>query len=290
MYTLLSASVLALDLVRHPAGAAVADTVDRVLALSPADLRVLAECVPDGDDDRRQVRERLLAASAVEPRMSRLMMGVRRAVEDGLPGAAEARTIADVLSETLLGGLGDLLALLGREGPLADSAAPATGVQVALDAVTAAWAGRSGQGADVAEAFVLAAPWHAGAPLPPPLADDAYGDAGRDLRDLLDEVARLSPERWRRVEQAHTSGAHTYSWSGAMHTASKAAADAGRLLPVARAQLAAARALRLSGVSSSDAARGGAMAVVAAVQALCVRDRLDTATVDALTAAWEAGA
>ena len=290
MYTLLSASVLALDLVRHPTGAAVADTVDRVLALSPADLHALAECVPEDDADRRQVRERLLAASAVEPRMSRLMMGVRRAVEDGLPGAAEARTIADVLSETLLGGLGDLLSLLGREGPLADPTAPVAGVQVALDAVTAAWTGRGAQGNDVAEAFVLAAPWHAGAPLPPALAADADGDAGRDLRDLLDEVARLSPERWRRVEQAHTHGSQTRSWSGAMHTASKAAADSGRLLPVARAQLAAARALRLSGVSASDAARGGAMAVVAAVQALCVRDRLDTATAQALSAAWEAGA
>ena len=32
------------------------------------------------------------------------------------------------------------------------------------------------------------------------------------------------------------------------------------------------------------------MAVVAAVQALCVRDRLDTATAQALSAAWEAGA
>ena len=290
MYTLLSASVLALDLVRHPSGAAVADTVDRVLALSPADVRALAACAPDDEPERRRVRARLLDASAVEPRMSRLMMGVRRAVEDALPGAAEARTIADVLSETLLGGLGDLLALLGREGPLAERDAPAAGVQVALDAVTAAWAGRAANGADVADAFLLAGPWHAGAPLPPPLTDDAYGGAGRDLRDLLDEVARLSPERWKRVEQAHTSGSQTLSWSSAMHTASKAASDSGRLLPVARAQLAAARALRLSGVSASDAARGGAMAVVAAVQALCVRDRLDAATAQALTAAWEAGA
>jgi hypothetical protein len=290
VYTLLSASVLALDLVRHPTGAAVADTVDRALALTPGDVRALAACAADDDEVRGRLRERLLAESAIEPRMSRLMMGVRRAVEDGLPGAAEARTIADVLSETLLGGLGDLLALLGREGPLADPGAPAAGVQVALDAVIAAWCGRGPQGADVAEAFVLAAPWHAGAPLPPPLDDDAYGGAGRELRDLLDEVARLSPERWGRVEQAHTQGSRARSWSGAMHTASKAAADSGRLLPVARAQLAAARALRLSGVSASATARGGAMAVVAAVQSLCVRDRLDTATAQALTAAWKAGA
>jgi len=34
VYTLVSASVLALDLVRHPHGAAVADVVDRALALA----------------------------------------------------------------------------------------------------------------------------------------------------------------------------------------------------------------------------------------------------------------
>lgn len=288
MYTLVSASVLALDLVRHASGAAVADTVDRVLALEPEDVHRLAACAAD-DDVRRQVRARLLEAGAAEPRMRHLMLGVRRVVEDGLPGASEARTIADVLSETLLGGLGDLLALLGREGVLSDPTLPAAGVQVALDAVTAAWVGRGEQGAHVADAFVLSAPWHAGAPLPPPLPEDGYGGAARDLRDLLDAVARTTPDRWRLVEQAHHRTADALSWSGAMHEASKAAAEAGRLLPVARAQVAAARALRLSGVSATDAARGGAMAVVAAVQALCVRDVLDPATGAALTAAWEAG-
>lgn len=288
MYTLVSSSVLALDLVRHPAGALVADTVDRVLALSSDDVRGLARCAVH-DDARAQVRERLLAAGAVEPRMSRLMHGVRRVVADGLPGTAEARALADVLSETLLGGLGDLLALLGRDGPLSDPDLPAAGVQVALDAVTAAWSGRGPQGAHVADAFVLSGPWHAGAPLPPPLPEQAYGGAARDLRDLLDDVARLSPERWRQVEQAHTRGPEAGSWSRAMHVASRAAADADRLVPVARAQLAAARALRLSGVSASEGARGGAMAVVAAVQAMCVRDRLDADTARTLTRAWAAG-
>src|SRR5206468_8711660 len=38
VYTLLSASILAIDLARHPSGTAVADTVDRVLALTAQDL------------------------------------------------------------------------------------------------------------------------------------------------------------------------------------------------------------------------------------------------------------
>ncbi len=74
-----------------------------------------------------------------------------------------------------------------------------------------------------------------------------------------------------------------------MHTASRAAFDADRLVPVARAQLAAARALRLSGVSTRPGASGAAMAVTAAVQALCVRDLLDDDTTAVLLRAWEAG-
>lgn len=289
MYTLVSASVLALDLVRHPSGALVADTVDRVLALTPGDVRRLADCVTD-EPQRDVARARLLEACAVEPRMARLMLGVRRVVADGVPGAEEARTIADVLSETLLGGAADLLALLGRELPLNDPALPAAGVQAALDAVTAAWAGRGPDGAHLADGFLLSAAWNAGAPLPPPLPDHEYGGGDRDLRDLLEGVARMTPERWQRVERAHTTISVEHSWSKGMHEASRVAAETGRLHAVARAQLSAARALRLSGMSTTRAARGGAMAVVAAVQALCVRDELDTGTVRALVGPWEAGA
>jgi hypothetical protein len=288
VYTLVSSGVLALDLVRHPCGAAVATAADRVLALTPDDVHALARRAAD-DEVRAQVRDRLLAAGAAEPRVSTVLVGRQPVVADGVPAAADVRALADVLSGTLLGGLADLLALLTREGPLADPALPPAGVQVALDAVTAAWAGRGPSAARIADVFVLSAPWHAGAPLPPPLPGTAYGGADRDLRDLLDEVARLSPERWRRVERAHTRPSLGGSWPSAMHEACKTAVEAGRLLPVARAQLAAARALRLSSVSASDAAGGGAMAVVAAVQALCVRDRLDRATARTLSAAWEAG-
>jgi hypothetical protein len=289
MYTLVSSSVLALDLVRHPSGAVVADTVDRVLALTGDDVRCLAAHVTD-QPQRAVARSRLLDACAVEPRMSRLMLGVRRVVADGVPGAAEARTIADVLSETLLGGVADLLAMLGRELPLAERGLPAEGVQAALDAVLAAWAGRGPDGAHLADAFVLAAPWTAGAPLPPPLPDEEYGGSGRDLRDLLDAVARMTPERWVLVEQAHAASSVQSSWSTAMHEASRVATACGRLHAVARAQVCAARSLRLSGVSASLAARGGAMAVVAAVQALCVLDHLDADTVQDLVGPWEAGA
>ncbi|MDP9436350.1 MAG: hypothetical protein M3P93_14635, partial [Actinomycetota bacterium] len=110
------------------------------------------------------------------------------------------------------------------------------------------------------------------------------------LRRLLDDVARADTGRWARVEQAHWRREGGLSWSYAMHEACRAAAGADRVVPVARAQLAAARAVRLAGVSASAAARGAMMAVTAAVQATCVRDLLEPGCAAVLLEAWEAGA
>jgi hypothetical protein len=71
-----------------------------------------------------------------------------------------------------------------------------------------------------------------------------------------------------------------------MHAACRAAFEADRLVAVARAQLAAARALRLSGASTGPEAHGIAMAVTAAVQAVCTSDVHDGRW---LMSAWEAG-
>ncbi|MDP9496347.1 MAG: hypothetical protein M3P46_01530, partial [Actinomycetota bacterium] len=76
MYTLLSAGVLALDLARHPSGAAVADVAERVLALTPDELTDLADAAEAGaaeagaaDEARRAAaRGRLEARSAALPR------------------------------------------------------------------------------------------------------------------------------------------------------------------------------------------------------------------------------
>ena len=71
-----------------------------------------------------------------------------------------------------------------------------------------------------------------------------------------------------------------------MHNACQAAYDAQRLTDVARAQLGAARALRLSGASTGPHAHAIAMAVTAAVQAVCTADLIDTT---GLRGAWDAG-
>ena len=271
MYSLVSASVLAIDLARHPSGAAVADAVDRVLALAPGEL---AGAEPAAADVRARVR----AACADEVRATSALYDVTRGLSSGLPTVEESRALATALSASLLGTLDDLLELLRHEEPLAGL--PAAQAQVALDAVTAAWAGRSAELRDLA---VLRAPW-AGcvSVVPAPLPQRAWSGA---LRDLLDEVPRRTDEQWRRCLAAHRDRTRP-RWSGQVHEACVAAHEAGRTLEVARAQLAAARVLRLSRASTLEDPQALAMVVTAAVQAVCTADLLDTT---ALLGTWAAG-
>lgn len=279
MYSLVSSGVLAADLARHPSGAAVADIVDRVLVLTPAELTALAA----EPDDRKGARERVLAACVGAPRMSRLMDGVASSVSEGLPSVAETRTLVDALAETLLGGLPDLLDLLRTEVPL-QGADPAA-AQAALDAVAAAWSGRT---ADLRDLIVLRRPWdRALDPVPAALPQGPFAE---QLRVLLDDVSRRSPAAWAATLAEHSRRRRRMHWSTAMHTACQAAFEADRLHDVARAQLAGARALRLSGASTGTEAHALAMAVSAAVQGTCTADLISTECHGALLATWNAGA
>ncbi len=259
MYSLVSSAVLACDLARHPSGAAVADVVDRVLVLGSTDL---------GTPAAADVRERVLSSLAGAPRMSRLMDGVAAALAEGLPNRSTSRTILSAINETPLGGLEDLHRMLEDEGAC----------QVALDAVTVAWAGRE---ADLHDLHELQRPWaRAIDPVPP--APPTYPG----LTELLDEIPRRTRSQWQRTVDAHGAHRGTLTWSQQVHTTCWAAFEAGILTDVARAQLAAARALRLSGASTGEDAHAIAMAVTGAVQGLCTAHLLDTGW---LRGAWQAG-
>jgi hypothetical protein len=260
VYSLVSAAVLACDLARHPSGAAVADVVDRVLALGDADL---------GTPAPADVRERVLASLAGAPRMSRLLDGLTATLAEGLPSRRTSDVLLEAMTETPFGGLEDLHRMLASEGA----------GQVALDAVTVAWAGRE---ADLHDLRQLRAPW-VGATDPVPAALPRI--PGLDA--ILDAIPLRAPEQWQRTADAHGAHRGTLAWSQQMHAACWAAFDADRLVVTARAQLAAARALRLSGASTGPEAHAIAMAVTAAVQATCTGDLLDTRW---LLGAWEAGA
>lgn len=270
MYSLVSSSLLAIDLARHPHGAAVAYVADRVLALTPDELRDLMN--PAAQDVRARVE---LAAAG--PQMSTLLQAVSRTLALGLPEAATSRTIVQALAETLTGSLTDLHDLLRREEPLRD--ATWEQAQVALDAVTAAWAGPTAPQDHAA----LTAPWERAVdPVPPALAGSSYLG---ELLDVLDEVSRRTPAQWTATARSQQGR----PWSADMHVACWVAYDSVRLTQVARAQLAAARALRLSGASTGEHVQATAMAVTAVVQAVCVSDVTPAATTRALRAAWDDG-
>lgn len=271
MYSLVSSAVLAIDLARHPSGAAVADAVDRVLALTPAEVGRMRTPA----DDR--VRERVLEHCRNDARMSTLMSGVAATVAEGLPSNDHSRIIVQALNETLVGGLDDLHRMIAFELDTTPEA-----LQIAQDGVTVAWAGRLASLSDLAP---LRAPWvHALDPVPPALVGSPYR-----LQVLLDEISRRTPQQWQRTIDAHGAHRGRLAWSNAMHEACWAAFDHGRLTVVARAQLAAARQLRLSGASTGPDAHACAMEVTAAVQATCLADVMVPSVTNALLGAWEAG-
>ncbi|MDP9182097.1 MAG: hypothetical protein M3P04_04900 [Actinomycetota bacterium] len=270
VYSLVSSAVLAADLVRHPRTARVADTLDRVFALTPEESGGLRGAADD------QVRRRVLDTSESPPRVSSALDELRGHMRT----AESVSAVVTRLEDALLGSLDDLHALVLREAPLRSLGPDAQ--QVALDALTAAWVGPEVPLRDV---HALGAPWEAAlSPVPPALPERSWS---RALRDLLDEVARRTPEQWRASTARERRACRSLRWSEALHEASIAAWRTDRLHDVARAQLAAARALTLThtGVSPYASAR----VLTAAVQGVCTADVLDPSVSEALRADWEAG-
>ena len=266
VYSLVSAAVLAADVVRHPHASRLADTLDRVLALTPEEAAGLGSPAAD------EVRQRVLGSCT--PRAS-------FAVGDVLTPDAQdpLAVLATRLDASLLGTLDDLHAMVLREDPVAGL--PTEAQQVVCDALTAAWAGPE---VELRDLRALTAPWDSCLdPVPPSLPERPWTG---QLRSLLEEVPRRTTEQWKASERAHHQDRRP-RWSEVMHLASAAAWRADRLHDVARAQLAAARALAVThtGVSPYSAAR----VVTAAVQGVCTRDVLDPSVVEALGADWEAG-
>ncbi len=267
MYTLVSASVLALDLTRHPSGAAVADVLDRALALDAPPAPVVL------DLERAAARRRLLAVAATAPRLDEALRAVSRTL-----GTPDGRAAAEVLSAALVGRITDLVALLERE--LADRGLPQSVVDVVVDRVVAAWS-QTDVAADAHDLETLRAPFAevvGELPAAPP-----HRGQVPELLLLLEAVARADAAQWAALDTAHGVAHRGLRWSELVHEASRAAAEGGRTVDVARWQLSAVRAahsaVRLPGTST-----GAAMSLVGAVQALAVGDLLPTSVVEPLLA------
>jgi hypothetical protein len=271
VYTLISASVLALDLVRHPHGAAVADVVDRALAL---------ERVPptaSAGVDRAPVRARLIDLADRAPTIGEALHSVTLVAGAGLaPGPVAG--VSRALQSALMGRLDDLVALLRTELPARSGIDPEA-VDVVVDRVVAAWTASDGEPEDLR---VLSEAWdEAFAELPPP-PPPSVGTAA--LLDLLEAVARCDRRSWVALDAVHAAQHRGTSWSELVHDVTRVAVAADRTVDVARWQLSAVRAAVAAGHARTTCAPGAMMSVVGAVQALCVQDLLPDEVVQDLVA------
>jgi hypothetical protein len=277
-YSLVSAATLGFDLVRLPAGRAVADALLAGLAADAATLAQLASVHPAAGRDReeravlavRSRRARELAAAVPHVRSATDLPGGDRAAV--LVAQLERSTIGDaaalerVLREDVLGPEHPAVALVAEE-------TLAAAADVLADAAVGAWA-----------AAVLPPLVHRRLTGPFRLAADAgavrapeldLGPATGELTDLLAGIRALDAAgraRWlRAVDEGRAA---RRPWATAMHEASWAAHVSGRTRTLATAQLLAVQAFLDGGFDAADGAAGAWNAVAGCVQGTVMGDLL----------------
>jgi len=286
-YTLVSAATLGFDLVRLPAGRAVAGVLLTALQADDVALARLATVHPARGLERD---ERLVLA--VRSRRARELAVAVPHVRTAAAGASAAADRAAVLVEQLeQGTIGDAPTLerlvrddvLGGEHPAAGLLDPdllAEAADVLADAAIGYWA------AGVLPPLVrreLTASFDR-------LADDApvagpesldLGAAGAELAAFLEGLRALDDAGRARWRAAVDEGrAERRPWATAMHEASWAAHVSGRTRVLATAQLHAVQAFLDGGFDRHDGAAGAWNAVAGCVQGIAMGDLLDE---DALT-------
>jgi hypothetical protein len=273
MYSLVSAPVLGFDLTRLEGGSATAEVLLRGLVLTSDDLPVLAAHVPE-EGPRAEL---WLEVQHAETRLP----SVRN-----LGGFAETARALGIVERAPLGTVGSLTRLIRHDvlawtwtgaGAAARQSDPASSATSLLcDAAAGAYL------KDLLPALTrrrLGAGWVAATrrlPTPPPID---LGPHHLAVSALLDRLRTLRPEDARRFGRAADDNRRAIgAWSGAVHSASWAAYLSDRIRTAAAAQLLLVQALDNGVVPLADRAGGVWNLLSGAVQALVVRDLLDTAT------------
>ncbi len=279
MYSLVSAPVLGFDLSRLQGGSAAADVLLRGLSLTQSDLDAVASARADDDWDRVDLW-RDVDAAAQE----------RRAVN------ADAGALA-VVERAPLGTLDGLLHCLRYDildwtwgNRPAQATMPTPQVRAPRQRQSEVASKATGVLSDAAAAAYLrelltdesrrrlSAPYTAALRALPEREHD-LGPQGEDLRQMLSRVGSLSPAEMRQLNKVtDTSRPGLTDWAPAVHSASWAVFLSGRVRAGAAAQLLLVQALDRSGVPVSDRAGGVWNLLSGAVQALMVRDLLDSTT------------
>ena len=295
-YTLVSAATLGFDLVRLPAGRAVAGVLLTGLGADARGLGALAAAHPG-----RGLAHEERGALAVRARRAREQATTvphLRQVVPGATGSPEADRAAALVTQLERGTIGDAPTLerllrddvlgpehLARGFLLADELAEAA--DVLSDAALGYWA------AGVLPPLVrrdLTGPFDAvterGAVSLPDVGTD-LGPAAEPLAELLEGIRSLDDAGRARWRAAVDEGrAEHRPWAAAMHEASWAAHVSGRIRALATAQLHAVQAFLDGGFDLHDGAAGAWNAVAGCVQGIAMGDLVDDASLAVLRAPW----
>ncbi|MEU8229735.1 hypothetical protein AB0C29_15180 [Actinoplanes sp. NPDC048791] len=278
MYSLVSAPVLGFDLTRLGGGSATAEVLLRALRLSVGDLPVLAERLPD-EGVRGPLWVEVESAARKMPTLK------------GLKADDPASSLA-LVERAPIGSVDSLLTCLrydvmawtwqgaGRDAKQSEDAASATALL--CDAAVASYLREV---LDDSTRRMLGAGWvaalrklPAGKPIdlgPHHYAVSALLDRLRSIR--ANDLARL-------LQSAEDARRNAGGWSPAVHSASWAAYLSDRVRTAAAAQMLLVQAIDTAAIPLADRAGGVWNMLSGAVQALVVRDLLDTATAHRLLA------
>jgi hypothetical protein len=289
-YSLVSAATLGFDLVRLPAGRAVAGVLLTGLQADAAALGRLAESAPGRGLNRAE-----RGALAVRGRRARELAASVPHMRSAAGGADRAAVLVTQLEQGTIGDAPTLERLL-REDVLGPEHGPAAeldpderdeAVTVLADAAVGYWA------AGVLPPLVrreLTAAYdgavergHVGAPA----VSSELGPAADELTTVLDAVRTLDASgraAWRAAVDEGRS--ERRPWATAMHEASWAAHVAGRTRALAAAQLHAVQAFLDGGFDLHDGAAGVWNAVSGCVQGVVMTDLLGDDSAAVLRAPW----
>jgi len=278
MYSLVSAPVLGFDLTRLAGGSATAEVVLRGLRLQTADLSILAERLPD-----EGVRGPLWVEVESAARRMPSLKGMSKddaasslaLVERAPIGSVDALLTClryDVMSWTWTGS--------GRDAQQSEAAASATALL--CDAAVGSYL-REVLDDDTRRR--LGAGWVSAMRKLPVGAPIDLGPHHYTVSALLDRLRSLrSTDMNRLASSAEDARRNAGGWSPAVHSASWAAYLSERVRTAAAAQMLLVQAVDTADIPLADRAGGVWNMLSGAVQALVVRDLLDTSTAHRLLA------
>ena len=278
MYSLVSAPVLGFDLTRLAGGSATAEVLLRALRLNAGDLPVLAAQLPD-EGIRGPLWVEVESASRKMPSLRGLSQddpaGALALVERAPIGTVDSLLTClryDVMAWTWEGA--------GRDARQSEAAAAATALL--CDAAVASYLREV---LDDSSRRMLGAGWVSALRKLPTGAPIDLGPHHYAVSALLDRLRSIRPADLTRLTQsADDARRNAGGWSPAVHSASWAAYLSDRVRTAAAAQMLLVQAIDTGAIPLADRAGGVWNMLSGAVQALVVRDLLDTATAHRLLA------